>query len=466
MDEGPERRLRFPSGQRPFQDRRDAGQQLAAYLDEYKGRDTIVLALPRGGVPVGYEVARALNAPLDVFIARKLGAPIQPELGIGAIAPGGTLVLDAETIHALGISQEEIDAIVERESGELERRLRRFRGDRPMPDVRGKTVILVDDGLATGVTASAAVRALRQMEPAEVVLAVPVCPSHTAEALGRVADRVVCAIASDAFGAVGLWYDNFEQTTDEEVVELLQQSLQSAAVVSGAQATSAAQPARDESASPTHIAATIPSGEVSLQGDLHLPPSPRGIVLFAHGSGSSRHSSRNRFVAKVLQNAGFATLLMDLLTEDEERAERETRHLRFDIGLLAGRLGDAIEWLTRQRETADLPIGLFGASTGAAAALIAAAERPQSVRTVVSRGGRPDLAGNALPQVKAPTLLIVGGADVPVIPLNEQALARIEAEKEMVIVPRATHLFEEPGTLEEVARLAADWFSRYLATRA
>lgn len=206
----------------------------------------------------------------------------------------------------------------------------------------------------------------------------------------------------------------------------------------------------------------ISANGAALLGDLVLPAGATGIVLFAHGSGSSRHSPRNRAVARVLQEAGLGTLLMDLLTPAEEEVDNVTRHLRFDIPMLADRLTGAIDWLNRQPETRDLLIGLFGASTGAAAALVAAAASPDAVRAVVSRGGRPDLAGSALELVTAPTLLIVGGRDDVVIELNEQALARLRAGKDMVLVPGATHLFEEPGTLEEVSRLAQQWFTRYL----
>jgi putative phosphoribosyl transferase len=200
-----------------------------------------------------------------------------------------------------------------------------------------------------------------------------------------------------------------------------------------------------------------------LEGTLTLPAGVRGLVLFAHGSGSSRHSPRNRYVAEILQAAGLGTLLMDLLTRDEDEVDRFTRQFRFDIGLLADRLTDAIDWLERQAETGQLPIGLFGASTGAAAALQAAAARPNRVQAIVSRGGRPDLAGDALERVQAPTLLIVGADDTPVIPLNEAARRRIKAPVEMRLVPGASHLFEEPGTLTAASDLARDWFLRQLA---
>ncbi len=200
-----------------------------------------------------------------------------------------------------------------------------------------------------------------------------------------------------------------------------------------------------------------------LHGDLTVPTGAAGLVVFAHGSGSSRHSPRNRFVAGVINRAGLGTLLMDLLTEEEEQVDEVTRELRFDIGMLGRRVAQVVEWAGQREELAGLPIGLFGSSTGAAAALVAAAELPGEVHAVVSRGGRPDLAGGALPQVECPTLLIVGGLDDVVIGLNEQARSRMGCPTQLVIVPGATHLFEEPGTLEQVARLAAEWFARHLA---
>jgi putative phosphoribosyl transferase len=207
----------------------------------------------------------------------------------------------------------------------------------------------------------------------------------------------------------------------------------------------------------------VAAGPVTLEGNLSLPERARGIVLFAHGSGSSRHSPRNRYVARVLNEAKLATLLVDLLTPDEEAVDLRTAHLRFDIGLLAGRLAGVTNWLTQYPDTREIRIGYFGASTGAAAALVAAAQRPDAVGAIVSRGGRPDLAGPALAHVRAPTVLIVGGNDFEVVELNRRALALLRCEKQLEIVPGATHLFEEPGTLEEVARLAREWFERYLA---
>ncbi len=206
----------------------------------------------------------------------------------------------------------------------------------------------------------------------------------------------------------------------------------------------------------------IETAGVSLNGDLSIPAEAAGIVVFVHGSGSSRFSQRNRAVADVLIHARLATVLLDLLTESEERTDAVTAEFRFDIPLLAERTTGVVDWAAESPQTASLPIGLFGASTGAAAALIAAAQRPQRVRAVVSRGGRPDLADAALENVTAPTLLIVGGRDEPVIDLNRQAFARLPGERELQIVPGATHLFEEPGALQDVARLATNWFLDHL----
>jgi putative phosphoribosyl transferase len=213
---------------------------------------------------------------------------------------------------------------------------------------------------------------------------------------------------------------------------------------------------------PEHAVEIPPTG---LHCDLLVPERASGIVLFAHGSGSGRHSPRNRYVAGVLQQGGFATLLLDLLTEAEEQVDMRTGHLRFDIELLAGRLEEATDWLEKGPGTRGLPVGYFGASTGAGAALVAAARRSHMVGAIVSRGGRPDLAGGALSRIGTPTLLIVGGADDQVITLNRQALAQMHCEKEISIVPGATHLFEEPGALEQVSTLALAWFERHLISQ-
>ncbi|HZY05704.1 MAG TPA: phosphoribosyltransferase family protein [Anaeromyxobacteraceae bacterium] len=439
-----------------FEDRRDGGRRLAALLARYRDEHPVVLGLPRGGVPVAAEVARALGAPLDVVVARKLGAPGMPEYGIGAIAEGGAVFVSAGAARELSIRPEEVSAIAERESAELLRRVRLYRGDRPFPEVRDRTVILVDDGVATGGTARAAIRAVREREPRKLVLAAPVVAFQTAMSLLTEVDDLVYVDAPEDFIAVGVWYRRFGQTSDEEVVECLAEARRGAAGSAGS-----VPEARPEAGSdPQEREVSVAVGRLFLPATLGVPPGARGVVLFAHGSGSSRKSPRNRFVAEVLRRRGLATVLMDLLTPEEEMSPGG---LRFDVALLAERLLSARRWLAAHPVLSGLRAGYFGASTGAAAALLAAAEAPDRCQAVVSRGGRPDLAGDAaLGAVRAPVLLVVGGRDEPVEALNRRALELLPGEKRLVVVPAATHLFEEPGALETVAELAAGWFERWL----
>jgi putative phosphoribosyl transferase len=426
----------------PYKNRREAARELARWLTPYAGRtDVLVLGLPRGGVPVAYEVAKALKATLDLFIVRKLGLPDHTELAMGAIATGGIRVLNPEVVEGLGVSAEVIEKVVATELQELRRREHVYRGDRPLPNMTGRCVILVDDGLATGATMRAVIAAVRQQRPARLVVAVPVAPPGIVAALRQEADEVVCPATPEPFFGIGRWYEDFTQVTDEEVRELL---------------------SRTERQQLEQAEVTVQAGEVALEGTLTLPRAPAALVVFAHGSGNSRHSPRNRAVADTLHTANLATLLCDLLTPDEERVDIQTREWRFNIALLTARLTGILDWVRTQADTQPLRIGLFGASTGAAAALMTAARRPEEVGAVVSRGGRPDLARDALPQVKAPTLLIVGGEDLQVLALNRQAGTFLQAEHRLEIIPGATHLFAEPGALDAVARLARDWFLQHL----
>jgi putative phosphoribosyl transferase len=429
-----------------FADRVQAGRLLAQRLEWLRGQDAVVLGLPRGGVPVAFEVATALNLPLDVIVVRKLGVPFQPELAMGAIGEGGFRVVDTALARRAGITSEDVDAVERRERRMLDARVSRFRRGRERVDLVGRIAVIVDDGVATGSTARVAAEVARHLGAAKVVLAVPVAP---VEAAGGVAgfDEVVCVSTPRPFVAVGQHYSDFSPTSDDEVVVLLdaaERRRRGRAVGGG--------PDCDEEVE-------IPFGGLALQGHLHLPETPAGIVVFAHGSGSSRHSPRNRFVASVLYEAGIGTLLMDLLSASEERVRTNV----FDIGLLADRLVAATGWLRTRPDAAAAQVGFFGASTGAAAALVAAAALGSDVAAVVSRGGRPDLAGEALEEVTAPTLLIVGGEDHVVLDLNRQARARLRCPSQLSVVPGATHLFEEPGTLAEAAIVARDWFVRHLA---
>jgi putative phosphoribosyl transferase len=429
-----------------FADRRQAGRRLGASLAHLTSERPVVLGLPRGGIPVAYEVARALGAPLDVLVVRKLGCPWQPELGVGAVGEGGIRLVNQPLLRSIGLTEPELDGVADREEAELRRRVRRYRGDRAPIPVAGRTVIVVDDGLATGFTARAAIDVLRRRGARRVVLAIPVAPVDTLTQLRAIADEVVCLHAPAVFGAIGRFFDDFAQTSDEEVTSLLA----AAPADAGLEASPVDEPPGD---------VTVRMDGLELPGTLHVPPGATGIVLFAHGSGSSRLSPRNVSVARTLAAGGLATLLFDLLTP----AEALDRARVFDIDLLAARLVGATRWLRARPDLARLRVGYFGASTGAAAALRAAGLLGSEVGAVVSRGGRPDLAAPHLGEVTAPTLLIVGSRDEVVVALNERARDQLRCPSQLTVVPGATHLFEETGTLEQVAAHARAWFVRHLA---
>ncbi|WP_324790346.1 phosphoribosyltransferase family protein [Streptomyces sp. H51] len=432
-----------------YLDRRDAGRRLAARLAHLKGTEVVVLGLPRGGVPVAAEVAGALGAPLDVCLVRKLGVPFQPELGMGAIGEGGVRVINDDVVRMGRVTAEDLARVEAREREVLQSRARHYRGGRESADLRGRTVVVVDDGVATGSTARAACRIARARGAARIVLAVPVAPHDWTARLGGDADELVCPYTPRSFFAIGEFYADFSQTDDDEVVACLEEA------VDHPVSTRRTEP---HHALPEDREADVQAGGAVLRGQLTVPDGASGVVLFAHGSGSSRHSPRNRFVAAGLNRAGLGTLLFDLLTEQEEINRANV----FDTGLLAQRLADATGWLRGQPECEGLAIGYFGASTGAAAALWAAGQPGARVAAVVSRGGRPDLAGPRLPAVTAPTLLIVGGHDELVLDLNRDAQSRLHCENRLAVVPGATHLFEEPGALEKVTELARDWFADHM----
>jgi putative phosphoribosyl transferase len=409
----------------------------------------VVLGLPRGGIPVAYQIAGVLDAPLDVILVRKVGLPAQPELAMGAIGEDGVRVVNYDVVEAEHVSDREFAEVEDRERAELGRRAGRYRAGHPRVPLTGKTAIVVDDGIATGSTARAACQVARAHGAARVVLAVPVAPQASLDALASSADEVLAAEVPEPFLAIGQWYQDFTQTSDAEVVELLRRSGKG--------------PGSPAAAAPADREVIVMAGPVPLPGRLTIPDGARGVVVFAHGSGSSRNSPRNMFVAGALHVIGLGSLQFDLLTPQEE----EDRANVFDIGLLAGRLSAATGWLRGQPGLAEVPVGYFGASTGAAAALRAAAGLDQEggdggIAAVVSRGGRPDLAGAALGAVRSPTLLLVGGLDDRVLELNVAARAQLRGESQLVVIPGAGHLFAEPGTLEQVAWRARDWFARYL----
>ena len=420
-----------------FSDRREAGRLLALEMERARTLEdspapTVVVGLARGGVEVAAEVAASLAAPLDALAVRKVGHPWQPEYGIGAVAPGGIHFLRASD----GLSQTEVAEAIRAASESAEALDAQLHEARRQLPLAGGACVLVDDGLATGGTMVAAARWARARGAKRVVVAVPVGAAATVRAFEESpdVDEVVCLAAPEDFGAVGFWYRDFRQLRDEHVIALLDEAHE-----------------RTSSRRSTEI----PVGAVALPADLVTPALPLGWALFAHGSGSSRRSPRNVQVATGLQRAGIGTLLFDLLTPAEETDRRNV----FDVELLAGRLVAATRWLDEQPAGAGAPLGYFGASTGAAAALVAAAELGSAVSAVVSRGGRPDLAADRLGDVVAPTLLIVGGADDAVLDLNRAAAELLRCRHELAVVPGATHLFEEPGALERVTELARSWFA-------
>lgn len=419
---------------RPFLDRVEAGRDLAASLRTVAAPDAIVVGLARGGVIVAAEVARGLALPLDVLAVRKVGHPLQPEYAVGAVTPGGGVCV--EDSH--GLTPDELALAVENAARRANALDERLHAGTPALPLTGRPCLLVDDGLATGASMCAAVEWARARGASRVTVAVPVGAVESVRSLQTRADEVVCLEQPAQFAAVGYWYVDFGQVPDAAVIAAL---------------AAARRPA---------ISSHDPSirvGDLRLQADVAVPEHARGLVIFAHGSGSSRRSPRNLQVAGVLNEAGFATLLFDLLTPGEELDRGNV----FDIGLLAERLAAVTRWAASDPVCAPLPIGYFGASTGAAAALSAATQL-DVVRAIVSRGGRPDLAGEALPGVTVPTLLIVGGADELVLALNREAAAQLHCDHEVAIVPRATHLFEESGALDRVAALARDWFLTHLVT--
>lgn len=424
-----------------FRTREEAGRLLAARLKSRVWDQPVLLALPRGGLPVAAPVAEALETPLECFVVRKIGAPGRRELGLGALAETGAVVLDPELVEWTNTSQAQLDRIVREEREELSRRVQLYRGARLLPELWGREVIVVDDGIATGGTAKAVGQALRQQGPSLLVLAVPVAAAASLPSLRGVYDEVISLMAPVDLSSVGEWYEDFRQVSDDEVVALLNRYGEPLA------------PAEEE------VMVVLP--KVTLTATLAAPAGAKALILFAHGSGSGRFSPRNNTVARALHQAGFATLLVDLLTDAESLAERRGLRRRFDVELLAGRLAGVVDWLGLRADLSTLPVGLYGSSTGAAAALEVAALRPSRVFAVVCRGGRVDLAPS-VSQVVSPVLLVVGSADDVVLELNQQVQPLLAGPSSLVQVPGATHLFEEPGALEQVIRHTVRWFSDQL----
>lgn len=403
-----------------FANRADAGKRLAQELAASPlfrfPEPPRILALPRGGIPVATEIARAQDAPLDLLVVQKIGVPGQREWGLGAFSEGGDLWLDRSQVTRLGMSPHELEVVLARSRDELTVRRRFYRSRIPRTNVRSRPVLLVDDGLATGGTARAAALELRRLGVSHLALAVPVAAPHAIRSLASVFDSLVCLASPFAFQWVGEFYQDFHPIGDVELSELL-----------------------------SELPAILPQGR---RADLLLPSAePRGVVLFVPGTGSSRRSPRARAVAEPLRAAGLACTLLEMPIENDSEVQTQA-------------VLDAIAWIQGPGHPfRDLPLGLYGASTGAAWVLRAAAKSP--VSAIVCRGGRTDLARDSLRRIHAPTLLIAGGEDPWIVHLNRQALNELPAARLSIIVS-ATHLFEEPGALESVAAQTRSWFEREL----
>lgn len=422
---------------RTYWNRDHAGRQLARSLRRFSMAQPVIVALTSEGVIVARQVADRLGAELDAIVVVPVTDPDEPSIVIGAVSEGGVSVIDRDACARRRLDPVEVETAVHRGVSEAKRRVLTIRSGRSLIDLTDRLVILVDDGMVTGVRMSAAVAFARRSGAARVIAAAPLGWRTAVENLQAVADEVVCPAVLSEARTVDDCYEEEEVVTDAEIAGILRLASRHEVVIS--------------------VVDPHDRGW-QVHSSLGVPRGAHGVVVFAHGSGSSRLSPRNQEVAASLNEAGFATVLFDLLTE-EESADRS---LVFDIGYLATRLVAVVDWCAQDDRLRDLPIGLFGASTGAAAALTAAARRPDRVRAVVSRGGRPDLAEPVLPSVTAPTLLIVGGDDPEVLALNEFALERIAGPSRLEVVPGATHLFEEPGALERVSLLAASWFDEFI----
>jgi putative phosphoribosyl transferase len=438
-----------------FRDRADAGKRLAAHLGSHRHDSPLVLGLPRGGVPVAFEIARTLEAPLDVCVVRKLGAPLEPEHGIGAVGEDGTVYVDRESMRRFGVSEDELAASIEAKRAAIDDEVERFRSGSAPLDVRGRTVIVVDDGVATGGTARAALLMLRSRGAGFIVLAVPVGASETLDELTAIADEIVCLHPEDTFYAVSPWYEDFTPTSEDTVRALLHLSQ------SGMGSETRVPPRHSERVRATRDEnVRIPIDDEWLDGRLTLPAEARGIVLLPHGGGRAR--AQHQHLARSLHEAKLATLRLDLLTQREDELDARIAHLRSDVALLASRLVTATDWTLQHTETRTLNLGYFGANVVAAAALIAAAHRPGDVGAIVARGGQLDLARGTLGDVQAPTLLLVGGLDAEILQLNRESLYFLTCKKRLEIVHDASHGFQEPGALELAAHAAAAWFVEHL----
>lgn len=449
-----------------YRDRVHAGRVLARALAPLvPAAGATVLGIARGGVSVARAVADALGAPMDVVVVRKLGVPGLPEVALGAVAEGATSpVLDPVAAY-VGVPGEILRRIAFEEREEARRRIARYRGGRPLPDLHGRTVVLVDDGLASGATMRSTIALARERGAARVIAAAPVASPASCKQLAGDADLVVTPLVPDPFEMVSTYYDDFAPVADAEVLAAAGRVPSGDGRGGGDRGEMSPFPGGVDDGEERPVSIATDEG-LTLAGDLGRPArwlasgeGARGLLILAHGGGSSRRSYRNRYLAGVLRMAGWETLRLDLLTPEEQGEDAASAEYRFDIPRIARRLSAAVSWgaAPEERPGGDRPIVLFGASTGAAAAVIAATAHPHLVRGVIARGGRVDLAGDALRALRAPLLLVVGGADAPTLRANRDAIRVTRADVTIQVVRGAGHAFEEPGAIGAVGEHATRW---------
>ncbi len=447
-----------------LRDREHGGELLARELGHIRGQSPIALGLVRGGVPVALEVAKALDVPLDFLTVQKVGAAECPEYTIAAVAEGGAVYVRRDALHEVGMTDDDAAALARGAAIELARRVRAYRGDAHPPRLAGRTVVLVDDGVATGATACAAARAVRGLGAARVVLAAPVVAAAAEPELRHELDEVVALDWPRPFVAVGIWYERFEPVSDETVVQCVR--------LGGEHLPRREADRLWDGESPPGVAgglSTAPATEVLqipcedgfrgfIESDLVVPIGARGIVVFS--TGSTRDSPRYRLISRALHQAGLATLRCDLLTPAERR--NSPARVPADPGVLASRVATVLRWISVHPSTRGMRRGLYGAGAGAEAALATVAGEEELAHAVVVRAGHLDaVPRRLLAGIRAPVLLVVGSRDANVLSANRAALAHL-AVADLAVVPGVTDLFGEPGALEAVARLAAQWFTRWL----
>ena len=428
-----------------FHNRRNAGTLLANKISQIllDKKNTIVIALPRGGVPVAFEVAKKLQVPLDVILVKKIGAPSFPELSVGAVSENNEVFYNEDLIERLGYEVSDMKPFKDHAVAELQKTKLSLRREFPLLSLEGKDIILVDDGIVTGVTMEVVIQLLRQKKVRKIIVASPISSQVALTKLGSHVDMVEVIMVLPTVTSVGEWYEDFTQVETEDVIDILSEasSLQNI----------------DEIKS---VEVMIKDSNITLEGNINTPEKIKSWIIFAHGSGSSHKSIRNINVASELSKAGHGTLLFDLLTTEEDAFSN-----RFNISLLSKRLVMATRWLIKSKYYKEgTPIGYFGASTGAAAALEAVGRMDEQNLTyaIISRGGRPDMVEKkVLSSIYIPVLLIVGEEDHEIIELNKIAAESLPNCR-LSIVANATHLFEEPGTLEEVTKLAIHWFDGHV----